>query len=312
MKYNEAIDMILDGGEAYRRVYPGWRYRFDDFELEESGDDGDWNNVTENCYFLKEDFTETDWIVDKDGVVYEEYPIGKMHIIEQRVPIDIIKKYIKDRSGTEGERANLEETGEQWEEIKMPIIADEVNEDWLENKVLCFMTKVYAAGGISKVIKEKQKGVIYHWADSVCLFSNCQFCFPKEKEDHIPDVSKKVQEERTCHECGTIILYCEPRYALESVPNYCYCLRCWNEMVDYEKKRNAHIEQPSDKVTVEDILYLINGVIGAEIGDTMAIFCPDYDDETRHNMRKGSAEALDSWGGKLKRKLEYLVSLQEK
>lgn len=169
MKYSEAVDMILYGGRC-RVVSPKSPW----FVFSEGGHlvsyhDGFALSIT------KEEF-KGDWIVEKDGVVYEEYPIGKMRIIEQRVPIDIIKKYffIKDRTGTQDEPAELEEGGEPWEGIKMPIIADEVNEDWLEKKMSCFLGRHIRTNPIDNL-------AMHYCEQEDCGISKCPFCFPEEK-----------------------------------------------------------------------------------------------------------------------------------
>ncbi len=72
MKYNEAIDMILDGGEAYDELYPNEKVKFDKntdilIMIDEEGE------IHDHFCYDKKDFTEKNWIVEKDGVVYEKY-----------------------------------------------------------------------------------------------------------------------------------------------------------------------------------------------------------------------------------------------
>jgi len=195
MKYNEAIDMILDGGEAYRAGEPGYRYKFESIDgtifLLMSDNGGGFDEHSLNIRLTEYDFDKDDWIVEKDGVVYEEYPgrviSGEMIVCgwKHNIPDDFVKvtlyappvelrkipmtesgykkldallesgnllidergtplervlgvKILISRTHDQDEPAELEEGGEPWEEIKMPIIADEVNEDWLEKKMLCF------------------------------------------------------------------------------------------------------------------------------------------------------------------------------
>jgi hypothetical protein len=285
MKYNEAIDMIFDGGEAYNDIDEsivyyfhkrGGNLIFSEIDKKQLRRAKDYGYGMEAILTRKK--IDANWIVEKDGVVYEEYPIGKMHIIEQKVPIDMIRKmlFIKDRTYNQDEPAELEEGGKPWEQIKMPIIADEVDEDWLEKKILCFMKRVYVAGGIERVGRKEDGRIVEIIKPSLDIVRdfNC--------------------EDENCHLC------CNENDEM--------CDVCFPQ----EQPKTDHIEEPRDKVTVEDVLHLINGVVGAEIADTMALFCPNYDEETRGKMRKGSSEALEFWGGKLKQKIQYLVSLQEK
>jgi hypothetical protein len=315
MKYNEAIDIILDGGKAYNDIDESIVYYFhkrggnlifseiDEKQLRRTKDYGYGMDA-----ILTRKKIDANWIVAKDGVVYEEYPIGKMHIIEQKVPIDMIKKmlFIKDRTYNQDEPAELEEGGKPWEKTKMPIIADKVNEDWLEKKILCFMNKyLYIRSGMN--LKTKQ---------GKCSNRVCPFCLPQEEEKTIPidelkcplcnsdnlliteqeDCVKRYidqrPEERKCNKCNSIIAAGCPRYALESIPSYCYCLKCWNEMSDEEINRNDHIEEPRDKVTVDDILFIVKAI--------------------KENFKEDDEKAVNYWTDSLVSRITYLVSLQEK
>jgi hypothetical protein len=195
MKYNEAIDMILDGGEAYRAAFPGWLYRFDDFELKESDKNDGWSNEDDSCHFLKDDFIENDWIVKKDGVVYEEYPHAKKALCficgepvdngdsgwsfiinskgdSYRYKHNKCDAYIKDRIGTEDPPAELENNNQKWEKIKMPI---QIDEEWLEKKMRCF---------IYKITRTDTGGCLYWQPKDKCRVKDCPFCFPDvSKED---------------------------------------------------------------------------------------------------------------------------------
>lgn len=216
MKYYEAIDMILDGGEAYmksRSPRLQLRFRFDDGFLmcTDNESSGEWVQATLNDYMVKKE----DWVVEKDGVVYEEKPNGTV--------------FIKSRIHEKDEPAELEEGGEPWEEIKMPgqeLKGNEpinleqprnmqIDEAWLEKKVRCILRrdqrKNHGGWGKPESIK--------------CGLNDCEFCFPQEqpkepkspwkdenlidkmneciqenctvkpKPGHIPDTSKKVDEQ---------------------------------------------------------------------------------------------------------------------
>lgn len=75
--------------------------------------------------------------------------------------------------------------------IETPIIADKVNEDWLEKKVFCLIKK-----HSSEVWKPKE-------VLGTCCNADCPFCFPEEKpkaeprdkvtvEERIADVGKTI------------------------------------------------------------------------------------------------------------------------
>lgn len=281
MKYNEAIDMILDGGEAYRKKEGSFRYLFDlEGRMRQKYDyDSDFRLTWP---LTKEDFTETDWIVEKDGVVYEDY-VGPITKIEKFGICAICLKDDPPFCCEQDEPAEIEENSEQWESIKMPIIADEVNEDWLEKKVLCIMRKHGCNASIGVTFENmkfiQEEGKRYN--------ADCPFCFPQE------------EPKTTTIPAESVILY-------SCIHSTYPCEECRQK---YEQEKPK--EEPREKVTFDDVLYLINGVVGAEIADTMAIFCPNYDEETKGKMRKSSSETLEFWGSQLKQKLEYLVSLQE-
>ena len=203
----------------------------------------------------KADLKRDDWIVKKDGVVYEEYPIGKMRFIEQRVPLDTVKKYFGDR----------------YDELKTPIIADQVNEDWLEKKMLCFMKRVYIAGGIERCDKKVDGSiteVITPDLEDVLIFNceneDCHFCCSEESECEVcfPDVSK-------------------------------------------EDKAQGAIDQPRKKVTVEDILWLLDRYVDALSIYHNALSAGDEPIVEKHTLMSLNKHYL-------MREIKYLVSLQEK
>lgn len=178
MKYNEAIDMILDGGRARCKSFR------DSTIFLLFGHSGTliWSN---GAYFHldKTNTTRTDWIVEKDGVVYEEYHpfVGKkdwFKTFSEDVSCphchskDLIKVMIKDI-----ESALYTCTKCQWQGMFVEphqIIADEVNEDWLEKKVFC-------------LIKKHSREV---WAPKqvlgTCCNAACPFCFPEDKPKEEP------------------------------------------------------------------------------------------------------------------------------
>lgn len=216
MKYFEAFEVILDGGEAYREEYPGWRYRFDDFGLEESDGDGDWSNADDGCHFLKEDFTEDDWIVEKDGVVYKEYAVKLASNIfktyneniicpwcdsNQMIKLgdtlkhacvcatcgkmsNMVNMYVKDRTHEQDEPAELE--GGKPVEPDNPLSIS-IDEDWLEKKVRC-------------IIRKEQRQHIYVSYDYIkCGLKDCLFCYS--------DVSKQDKTQGTIVPADKVIIY---------------------------------------------------------------------------------------------------------
>lgn len=333
MKYNEAIDMILDGGEAYPKQFPNHKISFIDWLLCSTPPDG--GEYVKYIIFSETYIRRTDWLVKKDGVVYHELPPVNVSKCGSPICRDIIRncyecqrdnemcpphnyfrannkcydlsectceygvKFIKDRIHEQDEPAELEESNKLNKELydacanvpwpENPVLFDgSVDEDWLEKKMLCFLLRY--------TIQDSRGGLYLSSQSRENKCQNpdwCSYCYPK---DHISDASNMVEKEKKCNydkKQSPYLTTMTPGQALATVLNECF-------------------DQPREKVTVEDILYLINGVVGAEIADTMALFCPNYDEETRIKMRKGSSEALDSWGCKLKQKLEYLVSLQDK
>lgn len=360
MKYNEAIDMILDGGEVYRNSVPEYKYFFDqsDSFLYQSVDGLEGNPI---CRFDKGDFKGNDWIVEKDGVVYEEYCTfcpdckeamgnskmwpqywicdnndcaknnfnpdldakmnkyflftkdrphnqdepaeavvyeryecrNKKMKINRRVLIglddikaiytkvqkkcdlyhadqaaskimaDILSEwivcqpdapvFIKDRIQEQDEPAELEEGGKPWEEIKMPIIADEVNEDWLEKKMSCFLGRNFECGS---------NYVAYFKLQDKCGGNKkCPFCFPQEqpKEDLIKKTIRDMKPIHTAKEASE------------------------NTVKAIMEEANKVLEQPREKVTVEGIIDIIK-----EFGKSSI------------------------YNSNLLKRIEYLVSLQEK
>lgn len=265
MKYNEAIDMILDGGKMHRNsdkfyykfspeglLHQWWKYK---------------NEVCIETSITKNDCITTDWIVEKDGVVYEEKPNGTAITGKFKIPKDMVEEITRRR-------------------IEDKIIADEVNEDWLEKKMLCFQDRLRTVPGLERA----------HTTDRKCQNDECPFCFPQEKK-----------EERKCNECGSIIPDGRPRYALETIPDYCYCVKCWNEMADNEINKNDHIEESRDMVTAEDMEKLIERYSNALSLYHKAIVCGD------DNMRITEKQTLMRLSRSyLMREIKYLVGLQEK
>lgn len=72
MKFHEAIDMILAGGETYTKEDKDCRIYFDKrTALLCSGYDD--SGHAEAAHLFKEDLIGDNWIVEKEGIVYEEY-----------------------------------------------------------------------------------------------------------------------------------------------------------------------------------------------------------------------------------------------
>ena len=153
MKYREAIDMILDGGETYRKSRPEYKQKFmwwsnlcGHYLSKLSGALWSYGFIID-----KEDFTATDWIVEKDGVVYEEYQMPTKTLV-----------------GADPVELNT-------------ACQIQIDEDWLEKKMLCFMRRHFLLEPNALQFCKS------------CRDKDCPFCFPADKDaDHIPDVSKKV------------------------------------------------------------------------------------------------------------------------
>lgn len=284
MKCNEAFDMIFNGGEA---VLPSREYS-KDYRLH-FNEDGvlcvPRVEHTKSAPVLhKADLKRDDWIVEKDGVVYEEKPkiccickekIGReaweSSISKDRIIYDTMHSRCRP-ANEQDQPTGLEDNGQKWGEIKMPIIADEVNEDWLEQKLACFMHRTpmwkdFAKAGFLMVSSKK------------CAIPGCQFCFPHAKPKGITIPADKV------------ILY-------TCIHGTYPCEEC------YEKyKKENHSEQPREKVTVESLEKLINICVRGvsyweEVNNPV---------EERRRSLSMACEAKEE----IMKKLEYLVSLQE-
>lgn len=337
MKYNEAIDMILDGGEAYRKGDPIFRFSFQksgDFMLRSINNK---ERSTVIC-FERKDIIENDWIVEKDGVVYEEYPIGKMRFIEQRVPLDTIKKYlfIKDRTGTQDEPAELEEPKQVC-----------IDEDWLEKKMLCFMRRHFLlqpnALQFCKICRDKDCPFCYKKESNeyyICSHGTepCEECAQKAGLTTKADTVKRPWQENkkfyeqvrsmrgeedkpkqicTCTQANghTIACHhCVKRYIDEGVEpkgktpdgqQILYTRAC-NHVEGIGGIEKCPIctpikEQPREKVTEEELADLINTFVSLHIAASLETK-PPY---------KARTQAHDIFL-QLKQKLTYLISLQEK
>lgn len=217
MKYFEAIEMIWDGGQAYKKYESQYIYRFQPFEggsdvlhIRAPGPVGtmEWQPL---FYFYKWYLTDTDWIVEKDGVVYEEYKYQcncpwpnyademkctsvclkcnypREFFLESLKNVESLKAL--ESLNNQDPPAKLEKTEKHWDEIKMPIIADEVNEEWLEKKMLCFMKRVYLRGGVHAMMGSDADGNerIY----SKCMAEKCSFCFPIDETQDTPKEEKR-------------------------------------------------------------------------------------------------------------------------
>lgn len=243
MKYNEAIDMILDGGEAYQRSRRDWVYSF---YLSSNGVKylGQKNCANEDtAYRFDAQFDEmmiegNDWIVEKDGVVYEEYQICP------NAETESIK--------------NMFQNGFKHIEIKENGL---LNEDWLEKKMLCFLGRHFTGNMHGGVLFQNR---------AKCTDKDCQFCFPEAKN---------------------------PRGGFTAFP---YAPKNFEQIFGI-KPENDHIEQPPEKVTEEQLADLINGLVSCHIAVSIK------KDESQKHLVK-SHEIF----GQLRKKLIYLLSLQEK
>jgi len=242
MKYYEAIDMILDGGIAYmksRSPVLQLRFTFIDERLKYRDNDSDrWSDATLTAYIIGKE----DWIVEKDGVVYDklEYtlecpscgdPNNITHRCEKCRDLYLATRIYRaqDPAKTLYEACK----NAPWPDEPQSV-AIAIDEDWLEKKMGCFLGRHVRTNPMNNL-------AMHYCEQKDCGTAACPFCFPEEKP-----------AERKCNECNSTILDGHPRYALESIPSYCYCLKCWNEMVDEEIDRpsvvaNANHEYPSFK-----------------------------------------------------------------
>lgn len=82
------------------------------------------------------------------------------------------------------------------------------------------------------------------------------------------------------------------------------------DRIIYEEYTDVNAKQ-CEKVELDNILFLIDLIVGAGLSDIMSYLrINDY--KARKFMQKENAKALEAWSDDLKKKLEYLISLQEK
>lgn len=304
MKYNEAIDMILDGGEAYRKD-TGYVIFFSEYGLLSTNysPDNDEIDTAEEAMLDKEDFTETDWIVEKDGVVYEEKPNGttplddvyesykELHDIINKRGQEFVNNFVKTATETKMplnekyqeiylncpschskdlmkmKRSDIEPNWYaccscHWQGVFLPahpIIADEVNEDWLEKKMLCFAGRNF---------KSQYGGIAYICNKDKCCNDDCQFCFPADNPEE-----KKLC---TCTQANG---------------NRITCAHCIKRYIDKGVEPKG---KSPEKVTVDEIVDLFS-----EYHKNLIISLSDIPEKN---------SIMDI----IKQKLTYLVSLQEK
>jgi len=67
MKFREAIKMILDGGELWREKTPQHKYIF------KKQKNGNKYLYSLSGWYASDDEFAIDWIVEKDGIIYEDY-----------------------------------------------------------------------------------------------------------------------------------------------------------------------------------------------------------------------------------------------
>lgn len=291
MKYNEAIDMILDGGEAYTASISYYKYFFKDARLH-SKFDGD---TSDRCEFITDYFTENDWIVEKDGVVYKEY-VNEEERKEQGICAICLKTH-KRFACAQNKLEELKEIGKRLTAghgIEFaPSSMFSIDEDWLEAKMLCFMKRL----GVATIYKQDYEedeiddlscNTIENIARQ-CSDDNCQFCF---SSDHIPDAGNMVENDRPEHKQKETILLADKAILYTCTHGTYPCEEC------YEKyKKENHSEQPREKVTIECIVDIVKYL--CEEANALL-----YSDDVFH-LIKFRTPYED-----LVKKLEYLVSLQ--
>ena len=313
MKYNEAIDMILDGGEAYKKSDDNYHYSFifhigkgrKILLMKDVGISGEWDSPV----FTQEDFTETDWIVEKDGLVYEEAPNGtppivciasRLHEHDEPAelngssPIDDVYKSYKElhdiinKKGHEFVKNYAEEQERKaWKEIKLECIADKVNEDLLEKKMLCFVLRMQLPGnpGVKQSNYKNESGT--------CCQADCPFCFPEEKPKEICACTQIGGERIMCAHC--VKRYIEKSCEADELANS-WELHPEDKGADFEMQ-----EVKCEKVTVIELLELVNKLSSGDLNPNRELNMYRH----RHIINK-RREILDIF----EQKLEYLVSLQ--
>lgn len=341
MKYNEAIDMILDGGEAYRKGDPIFRFSFQksgDFMLRSINNK---ERSTVIC-FERKDIIENDWIVEKDGVVYEECPKNYKH--------DRLVKNAFERPGVQ--EAYLEILrDEMLEKIEMlnrlGSLHEKIEGDWLEKKMLCFMRRHFLlqpnALQFCKICRDKDCPFCYKKESNeyyICSHGTepCEECAQKAGLTTKADTVKRPWQENkkfyeqvrsmrgeedkpkqicTCTQANghTIACHhCVKRYIDEGVEpkgktpdgqQILYTRAC-NHVEGIGGIEKCPIctpikEQPREKVTEEELADLINTFVSLHIAASLETK-PPY---------KARTQAHDIFL-QLKQKLTYLISLQEK
>lgn len=309
MKYNEAIDMILDGGEAYRKGKLEYKQTFiwcdnlcGHYLHRLSGALWKYGFIID-----KEDFTATDWIVEKDGVVYEEKPISCCICKE-----DVGREAHESTISLEGMVYNTMHSscrskagkaltgGEPIAPPTPPKIT--IDEDWLEKKMLCFILRMRLPGNPG--VKESK----YKAVPGTCRDTDCPFCFPEDKPERkvtaSPYAPKNFEQVfgikpenphpdtidfLDCERCGMSMYKCN-EMKLSLPPQAVY--RCPN----CDDKEDI---TPPENVTVSDLMSFVDYFMRSAY--TRGKYQMNYMPDTEH-------EELAT----LKQKLTYLVSLQEK
>ncbi len=274
MKYNEAIDMILDGGEAYMKSKPQNKFYFEDGWLD--------NSIGHQLRISDEYCKATDWIVEKDGVVYEECPAKALYDACKNVPwpdeppeleeenkknknicpecgcaLENVLGFMLCRSNACYDKRRKEEVQQaSFEYNKFSSFGQNaIDEDWLEKKMLCFVRRQFA--GFATFTKVKDRG---------CDCTDCPFCFPEEKG----------------------LLYARACSHVEGIGGIEKCHVC-----------TPIEEKPPEKVTVEELR--------EEFGEMFEWIVPR---EMRHISMNGliyEKKRIEFF-----KKITYLVSLQEK
>lgn len=300
MKYNEAIDMILDGGRAYDpdKDYE-YTFIFDENILCGFLQMRDYDDVSDswrNPLFTASNFTETDWIVEKDGVVYEEKPNGTREALAEKnrkalmeiigsleageiYPEDLglhnkkrFMKLYESWQSKQDKPAQLEESIEPTNDERDHAISmlskrygeleefrRKIEGDWLERKMLCFTRRF-----LSTEIEPKYTDRLVAPDADDMLDVNC--------------------EQQGCHLCCTENRGCDVCFPQEQPK-----------------------EEPSGKVTVEDMEWMLEKYIEERDGLREAVSNLENNETIR---RKETLVRLNFHY--LIREIKYLVSLQEK
>lgn len=314
MKFHEAIDMILDGGEAYNDFDPSISYYF-----HKRGFNLIFSEIQKDVLLRNKDYDygmeatltakniKANWIVEKDGVVYDDPTLLGQLYSSSKALHEAINKCGQDFVKTHAEK--------QEKEIKMPLnekyngeihvscpgckdglvdLRHTVDEDWLEKKMLCFYRKNTFINPMNNT----------HYSPLIrqdnCRNKDCPFCFPQEqpKSDYIPDPERKV-----CYACGAVMQKTNTVTLAVPPRRICVCPECDSEI---SCKENDYSEDAREKVTVEEIMKQVDAYY-----DALSHY--HYVLGSGNNMLITERETLLRLNKHyLEREIKHLVSLQGK